>query len=106
MNLEDILKMRREMESMPHDSLYQMRSRLPDREMQRAVAPYEHRAFAREWTQENPLNALALIPAIPGYQLYKMFTDESRSGVDFNQIGQGYMGMGEGLGGWLSNLFQ
>jgi len=106
MTLEELMRMREEMASMPHSSLYQMRSRLPDREMQRVVAPYEHRAFAREWTQKNPLNALSLIPAIPGYQLYKMFTDQSRSGVDFNQIGEGYKGIGEGLGGWLSNLFK
>lgn len=106
MTLEELMSMKEEMKRMPHSSLYQMRSQLPNRELQRAIAPYEHRAFAREWTQENPLNALSLIPAIPGYQLYKMFTDQSRSGVDFDQIGQGYAGMGEGLSGWLSNFFK
>lgn len=65
---------------------------------QRKLAPYEHRAFAREATSENPLMALSLAFGIPAYQLAKMLgLHGSRSGVDIEQVKQGYVGVGEGL---------
>ena len=42
---------------MSHSDLYSARDIVPA-EYQNKISPYEHRAFAREATQENPLMAL------------------------------------------------
>jgi hypothetical protein len=83
--------------SMPHSDLYQMRYQQPTK--QNEIAPYEHRAFAREWTQENPLLASVSLPfAIPGYTAYKaMGFGNTRSQPSMDQIKQGYTGLAEGL---------
>lgn len=67
-------------------------------ERQRELAPYEHRAFAREMTEENPLNALGLLWGIPAYQVAKLLgLHSSRTGFDPRQAGHGLLGVGEGL---------
>jgi hypothetical protein len=82
--------------NMTHADLMRMREQ-PGAD-QRMLAPYEHRAFAREATQENPLMAISLVAGIPLYQLVKMLgLHGSRSGVDLEQVRQGYVGVGEGL---------
>jgi hypothetical protein len=63
------------------------------------LAPLEHRAFAREWTQENPWLAVpSLAAAIPLYTAAKAlgFTN-ARSKPSLREIGQGYAGILDGL---------
>lgn len=83
--------------------LRRLRDALPDPVAQRFLAPYEHRAFAREYTMQSPILGLGLIGAIPAYQAAKgLNLMGSRTGFDpLIQMGQGYLGMGEGLLGLL-----
>lgn len=83
---------------MDHASLYNARRYVP-KDQQGDISPYEHRAFAREATQENPLLALPIAVGTLAYQPYKMLTGQSRSGASLNQVGQGLLGVGEGLWG-------
>jgi len=64
-----------------------------------SVAPAEHRAFAREWTQENPLVAVpSLLAAIPGYYTAKKLgLVRSRTPASVEQVSEAYRGVGEGL---------
>jgi len=59
----------------------------------------EHRAFAREWTQENPLLAVpSLTFAIPGYAIAKKLgLIGARTQPSLEQVGQSYMGIWDGL---------
>jgi hypothetical protein len=82
--------------SLSHDELMRLRHQNPD--LQDLLAPYEHRAFAREYVGQNPLGALGMIGAIPGYQLYKMTgRSGARSNPSLDQMVQGFKGTGEGL---------
>jgi hypothetical protein len=82
---------------MSHSDLYQARSKYP--EQQNELAPYEHRAFAREWAQESPVMAGLSLPfAIPAYSIYKALgLSDSRSQPSLDEVIQGYKGLGEGL---------
>ena len=82
--------------SLDHDTLYRMRSRA-SKEDQAVLAPFEHRAFAREETAQNPVMALPLGLAIPAYQPYKALRGLARSPASMDQVTQGYKGVGEGL---------
>lgn len=83
---------------MPHDQLYGMRDYNASKDYQNRVAPYEHRAFAREAVGQNPLMALPIAMAAPLYQVSKMIPGlESRSGASWDQFGQSFRGIGEGL---------
>lgn len=66
---------------------------------QERLAPQEHRAFAREWVQENPFVAVpSLTAAIPLYAAAKALgLQGARTKPSFAQIGQGYMGIWDGL---------
>lgn len=67
---------------------------------QKFLAPYEHQAFAREYTEESPGRAIGLLGAIPGYQLAKllgMMQSRTGSGDALNQMQSGFRGMGEGF---------
>jgi hypothetical protein len=66
---------------------------------QAALAPQEHRAFAREWTQENPLVAVpSLLAATPLYAAAKALGFmHGRTKPTLHQVGQGYMGIYDGL---------
>jgi len=82
---------------MSHSDLYRARNKYPD--MQDQIAPYEHRAFAREWAQESPVMAGLSLPfAIPAYSIYKALgLSDARSQPSMEEIIQGYKGLGEGL---------
>lgn len=84
--------------SMDHASLYSARQYVP-RELQGKISPYEHRAFAREATQENPLMAIPIAAGTLAYQPYKILKGQSRSGASLDQVVQGVTGVGEGLWG-------
>lgn len=80
-----------------HAQLYALRSQ-PGADHNR-LAGLEHRAFAREWTQENPWLAVpSLSAAIPLYTAAKAlgFTN-ARSKPSFQEIKQGYAGILDGL---------
>lgn len=82
-----------------HQELMRLRNKYSDsKAMQNALAPLEHRAYAREAVQNNPLMAASLIPAIPAYQLVKMLgLMGARSDPSLAQIIEGYKGVGQGL---------
>jgi len=83
---------------MNFNELWRLRENAPDKATQNLLAPYEHRAFAREATSENPLAALSLALGIPVYQLAKILGQtNSRSDPSLEQVKQGYLGIGEGL---------
>lgn len=83
--------------SMPHSELYQMRATQPN--MQDIIAPYEHRAFAREWATQSPFLAGVSLPfAIPAYTASKYLgINKARSPASLEEMKQGYIGLGEGL---------
>lgn len=82
--------------ALSHDTLYRMRGQA-GQDQQGILAPFEHRAFARELTAERPLMALPLAGAIPAYQPYKALKGQARSPMGMDQVIQGYTGVGEGL---------
>lgn len=90
-----------EMSSMSWDELIDLRSRFDGNpEAQKKIAPYEHRAFAREAVAKNPINALGYAFMIPGYQAAKAVgLLGARTKPSFEQLKQGYLGVGEGLPG-------
>ena len=81
-----------------HATLYRMRNRAQTQDEQDMLAALEHRAFAREAVADNPLLAPSLLAAAPVYQLAKLAgMTQSRSNPSWNQLGQGLLGVGEGL---------
>ena len=83
------------LQSLSPADLLRLRASSPHQDL---LAPLEHRAFAREWVGENPLNALPLAAAIPGYQLAKLLgLTQSRSKPSMDQLFGGYQGVLEGL---------
>lgn len=87
----------RELAKLDHATLYAARGYLPP-DKQGWLSPYEHRAFAREATNENPLLALPIAAGTVAYQPYKALFG-ARSAPSFNQVGHGLLGVGEGLFG-------
>jgi hypothetical protein len=87
-------------EGMSFHELRALRAANPDPMAQKFLAPYEHRAYAREYMGQNPLGGLSLLAGIPGYQVAKglgLVGSRTGSSDPLRQMGQGYMGMGEGL---------
>jgi hypothetical protein len=78
-----------------HATLYQARSHLP-KEYQSLLAPFEHRAFAREAVGENKLMALPVAAGAMLYQPYKAIMG-ARSKPSLNQLAQGLLGVKDGL---------
>ena len=87
-----------ELSKMSHSDLYLARNYVPS-EYQNKISPYEHRAFAREATQENPWMALPIAAGTVAYQPYKILKGQSRSGASLAQVDHGLVGVGEGLWG-------
>jgi hypothetical protein len=85
-----------ELQRLDHATLYSARGYIP-REQQNLLAPFEHRAFAREAVQENPLMALPVAAGSLAYPFYKTLVSPGRSAPSFGQVGQGLLGVGEGL---------
>lgn len=89
----------------PHALLYSARAKVP-RDQQNLISPYEHRAFAREATMENPMMALPIAASVIPYQLYKAIDGSSRSTPSIDQVLQGFLGVGEGLFGAVKNTMR
>ena len=67
-------------------------------EDQEKLAPYEHRAYARETVAENPLMAPAFLMLTPGYQAYKaLMGGGARTKPSLEQLKQGLLGTYEGV---------
>lgn len=90
--------------SMDHASLYNARTFVPAAQ-QGDISPYEHRAFAREATAENPWMGLPIAAGTLAYQPYKLLKG-ARSGASLDQVGQGLYGVGEGLWQAFQNQMQ
>jgi hypothetical protein len=84
-----------QLSELDHATLYQARSYLP-KEHQGLLAPYEHRAFAREAVGENKLMALPVAAGTMLYQPYKALMG-ARSKPSLNQLAQGLLGVKDGL---------
>lgn len=94
--------------TMSHAELAMLRDKA-DAAMQPLLAPYEHRAFAREWTQENPmLAAPSLAAAAPLYYVAKQkpiielmqrfgWVGKDATPASLDQLIQSYKGIAEGL---------
>lgn len=82
---------------MSHAELYRLRGQ-PGAD-QALLAPFEHRAFSREFVQENPLAASVSLPvAIPLYMLAKKLgLQKARSPASVDEMFAGYQGLIEGL---------
>ena len=91
--------------ALDHASLYAARDYVP-KDQQGIISPYEHRAFAREATTENPWMGLPIAAGTLAYQPYKMLMGQSRSGASLDQVGQGLAGVGEGLWAAFQNQTQ
>lgn len=74
------------------------------------LAPYEHQAFAREWTRDNPMLAVpSLAAATPLYYLLKQpllmsmgkslgLVGPDATPASLDQLQAGFRGIGQGLG--------
>lgn len=66
---------------------------------QARIAPFEHRAYAREYVQEKgAMGAASMAVAIPAYSAAKAlgFTD-ARSPASLEEMKQGFVGVFEGM---------
>lgn len=92
-----------QLSALPFDTLWGLRQRNPTQSIQATLAPIEHRVFAQEYTREHPWAAPALALATPAYAGAKGMGYESSDPLTtaptFRQVGQGLMGVAEGLGG-------
>lgn len=91
-----------ELASLDHSTLLRLRERNPDTNLQKLLAPYEHRAFAREATKENPLMAAPIAAATPLYAAAKglgLIGGRSGAGNPLGQMKAGFTGVAEGLVG-------
>lgn len=104
--------------NLSHAQLAMMRDKVkPGSKEDQALAPYEHGAFAREWTTENPLLAApSLAVATPLYYLAKQkpilsaaqslgLVGEGATPASFDQLKQSYSGIGQGLLNGLVRAF-
>lgn len=88
--------------TMDHATLYTLRARNEsNRDVFALLAPFEHRAFAREATAENPALAVPIALATPLYAGAKavglMRDGGNATDPSMKQVGYGLAGVGEGL---------
>lgn len=91
-----------ELATMDHATLYTLRARNEaNRDIFALLAPFEHRAFAREATEENPALAVPIALATPLYAGAKamglMRDGGNATDPSMKQVGYGLAGVGEGL---------
>jgi len=83
-----------------HHEWLQARLNTDDPLEQAAFAPAEHRAFAREYTRDNPVAGTIAIPlSTLGYYLGKKagLVKGTRTPADFDQVWAGLEGTAQGL---------
>jgi hypothetical protein len=112
--MKDIPTMIEEMLKLPEDELAQMNhgdlllaragADRKDKTAQNKLSAAEHRAFAREYTADNPAAAIPLALMTLLYQPYKMLKGTSRSDASMDQAMSGLIGVKEGIGKALKDL--
>lgn len=102
MTSKEALPSGEELGKMAHSDLLQLRYKYEGKkDMQEKIAPFEHRAWAREYVKESPA-AAAVIPIMSaGYQVAKALhltgKDEQSTGASSEQFTQSLKGVYEGL---------
>lgn len=88
------------------DQLVAIRNTNPDPQLQQLIAPYEHRAFAREQSRDYPWRApgiaLALVPGYQGAKATGLMT--GRTPASWDEFMAGEHGVAEGLANWWQRL--
>jgi len=91
------------LEDMSHHELLMLRKANPELFMQEALAPIEHKAFAREYVRDNPYAAPGIAMMAPAYALAKMLrAQKGRTEPSMDQIFGGWAGTTEGLKDYFS----
>lgn len=82
-----------------HMDLLMLRSQVSDPNLQAFIAPFEHRAYARERAQEAPIQSALSFPfLIPAYAALKALgIQKARTKPSLEQVIQGFAGLAEGL---------
>lgn len=84
------------LEQLPHATLYAMRDG-QGKDAQNLLAPYEHRAFAREAIPEHPWLAPSVFAGAALYDIAKVLGyGDARSDPSFESFKQGLLGAREG----------
>lgn len=87
-----------DLESKSWQELLQLRRETTDPAEQERIAPYEHRAYAREAVSSNPALAPIFALLVPGYQAAKATgIVEARTEPSLEQLQEGFKGIYEGL---------
>lgn len=91
-SVEDLMKA-------SHMDLLMLRNKITDPNLQAMIAPFEHRAFARERAQEAPIQSALSFPLlIPAYAALKALgIQKARTKPSLEQVIQGFAGLAEGL---------
>lgn len=93
--------------SMSHTDLLMLRGKATTQEEQDKLAPYEHRAFAREYIEESPEAALVMPGMIMAYNvLRKAGVLKGRSDPNAKHIIEGLKGYVEGIGRTGRNIWK
>lgn len=96
-------RFQRDPSGLSFDEIRQLRDFLGDDHVaQEALAPWEHRAFALEYSKDSPMRSLGLFAAIPVYQLAKsagLLRGRSGESNPVAQMSMGYQGLMQGLVG-------
>lgn len=106
-----------DLNTLDHATLSNMRDKVvPGSPEDQALAPYEHQAFARQWTQDNPWLAVpSLAIASPLYYLAKQrpfvaagqamgLVGPGATPASLDQLTKSYSGIGQGLAANLQGL--
>lgn len=83
-------------ENMSWDDLLMLRHKSHQSEQEK-LAPYEHRAYARETVAQAPWMAPAMMLMTPAYQALKLVKGGARTKPSMKQLGYGLLGTFEGL---------
>lgn len=115
--VESFLPNKEELSKMSFTDIFLLREKhTEDSRVQQELAPYEHRAFAREYVQEGSTlaKAIGLSGAIPAYYAAKKVgvdvrtSEEPSTPADIEQVKQSFIGVGEGLkesfDNWMAGL--
>ena len=97
-------QMRDSFDSMSWEELQQLRVKYEGKpNIQRILAPYEHKAWARETVRDNPAMAPLMALMVPGYQAMKVgaqalgLSDKEETPPSMQQLSSGFKGIYEGL---------
>ena len=97
---EVIKKLLKDPTSVTHQQMMAFRrlSTMQDPMMQEIIAPYEHMAWSREYTKDNPRTGSDVMSlGVPMYQLGKMIgVNRGRTPASMDELFAGYQGISQG----------